>query len=126
MCKNEEELLENWLQRTSEFADGIIVIDDGSTDNRFKMLQSHKKVIRIITHEPGRPQEARKNRDKLFDAVREYYGEWAIILDIDEIMVVRLAGNLETTWALGYKRILEFPYVFNHAKPNQVVTYLNA
>ena len=95
MCKNEEELLENWLQRTSEFADGIIVIDDGSTDNSFKMLQSNKKVIRIIKHEPGGPMEARKNRNKLFDAVREFSGEWAIILDIDEIMDVRLAGNLD-------------------------------
>ena len=64
MCKNEEELLENWLQRTSEFADGIIVIDDGTTDNSFKMLQSNKKVIRIIKHEPGGPMEARKNRNK--------------------------------------------------------------
>jgi len=95
MCKNEEELLENWLQRTSEFADGIIVIDDGSTDNSFKMLQSNKKVIRIIKHEPGGPLEDRKNRNKLFDAVREFSGEWAIILDIDEIMDVRLAGNLD-------------------------------
>tara|TARA_B100000029_G_scaffold306778_1_gene299603 strand:+ start:4397 stop:5203 length:807 start_codon:yes stop_codon:yes gene_type:complete len=95
MCKNEEAILEKWLQRTSEFSDGIIVIDDGSTDNSFKMLKANKKVKHIIKHEPGGPMEARKSRNKLFDAVREFGGEWTIILDIDEIMDIRLADHLD-------------------------------
>ena len=40
--KNEEWILPTWLERTSQFADGIVALDDGSTDNTLKILRAHK------------------------------------------------------------------------------------
>jgi hypothetical protein len=44
--KNEDWIIERWLQRTGEFADGIIVVDDGSTDRTWALLLALVRRIR--------------------------------------------------------------------------------
>ena len=88
--KNEEWILPIWLKRTSEFADEIIALDDGSTDNTYNLLISHPKVVKVIRNNPGRPFNVLKNRQKLLAEAKNRNADWVIHLDADEIMDIRL------------------------------------
>lgn len=93
--RDEEWIVEHWLQRTSEFADGIIVIDDGSTDNTPRMVEGCRKVIALLRNPNGGIGVTRRNRNLMLQSARTHGAEWVMIIDADEIMDVRLADRIE-------------------------------
>ena len=93
--RNEEWIVERWLQRTSEFADGIIVLDDGSTDRTPEIVQSCSEVIGLLRNPRGGIGVTRENRNRMLEAARAHGAEWVMIIDADEIMDVRLADRLD-------------------------------
>lgn len=88
--KNEEWILPIWLKRTSEFADEIIALDDGSTDNTYKLLKESSKVKTILSNPPNKDFNELQNRKRLLKEARKRNADWVIYLDADEIMDVRL------------------------------------
>ena len=54
-------IIEKWLQRTSEYADAIVMLDDGSTDGTYEILKEHPKVIRLLRNPPGTRPELGRN-----------------------------------------------------------------
>ena len=92
--KNEEWIIECWLKRTSEFADAIIVLDDGSTDATPDVLKAHPKVIKLIQNPPNKPYRMVENRNRLLEAASQFNPEWVFYLDADEIMDARLSNMI--------------------------------
>jgi glycosyltransferase involved in cell wall biosynthesis len=85
--RNAERWLPDWLVAASEWADGVIALDDGSTDASASILGAHPLVRRILRN-PTRPTfegwDDRANRQRLLDAAAEFSPKWVIFLDADE------------------------------------------
>lgn len=83
--RNETRFLQGFLKNVSEQVDGIVALDDGSTDNTFAILNSNPAVLDIIRipsdralwDEPG-------NYQKLVQKAIEYGAEWILSVDADE------------------------------------------
>jgi|GEM_PF-6416556 len=94
--KNEAWILEQWLKRTSEYVDGIIAIDNYSTDGSLEILKSHPLVIRLIERKKPTVWDELTDRNLLLDLARQYRAEWVHIADPDEIMDARLPAQIDT------------------------------
>lgn len=73
---NEEEVLEDCLKSTHDFADEIILVDSGSTDNTVEIAKKYK--ARIIEHVLTSFSEQRNI------GLKEAKGDWVYYLDADE------------------------------------------
>lgn len=93
--RDEERIVEKWLQRTCEFADGIVVLDDGSTDRTSDIVSACPKVIELLRNPQGGMGVTRRSRNRLLKAARAHGAEWLMIIDADEIMDARLADRLD-------------------------------
>ena len=73
---------DEWLRCFEKLADEIVVLDNGSTDGTFELLQVHPKVTDII-----RTEGYNEGRDKnlLYEHVRRRKPDWILWVDIDEI-----------------------------------------
>jgi len=86
--KNEEWILDTFLNCASQWADHIIIADQGSTDRSLEIAQAHPKV-RIIHNDSGNYDEGFRQRLLLAEA-RKIEGQRVILsLDADEI----ISGN---------------------------------
>jgi len=93
--KNEAWILEPWLERTSQFVDGIIALDDGSTDDSVRILKAHPKVLEVIQKPLGGYWTELVDRNRLLDVTRKYSPDWMFLIDPDEIMDARLADRVD-------------------------------
>jgi glycosyltransferase involved in cell wall biosynthesis len=78
-----------YLDSVSRYVDGVIALDDGSTDETTEILQNSPIVLKIL-HNPRRDTYVGwndlQNRMRLLKEA-EYYGpDWIIWLDADEIL----------------------------------------
>ena len=71
------------LDATARFADGIVVLSDGSTDDTVAICQAHPKVLEVRHYD--RPFDERRDRNELIDMAREHGADWIISVDDDEI-----------------------------------------
>jgi len=71
-----------WLACFERLADEIVVLDNGSTDGTYEALLAHPRVVRIV-----RTEGYNEGRDKnlMYDAVRERKPDWCLWIDIDEV-----------------------------------------
>ncbi len=74
--------LNEWLSCYEKIADGIVVVDNGSTDGTFELLKSHPKVIEI-----ERTEGFNEGRDKnlMYKLARKHNPDWCLWVDVDEI-----------------------------------------
>lgn len=91
-AKNVAWIIEKWLQRTAEFADAIVALDDGSTDGTYEILKAHPKMIHLLRNPPGTGWHEVNCHNALLEVARELDPEWVIIIDTDEILDARFAG----------------------------------
>lgn len=94
--KNEEgRVLREWLEHASLWADGIVVLDDGSTDNSREICLEFPKVLEV--HTQHLPRNEGRDRQTLWDLLMKYDPEWCVLLDADEIFedkIVNFFGQL--------------------------------
>jgi len=74
--------LKEWLSCYEKLVDGIVVVDNGSTDGTFELLTNHPSVLSI-----ERTEGFNEGRDKnlMYKLAREHKPDWCLWVDIDEI-----------------------------------------
>jgi glycosyltransferase involved in cell wall biosynthesis len=86
-ARNAAEDLPGYLDSAGHFADGIVALDDGSTDETPELLEASPLVKRLLRR-PRREGYAgwddAANRALLLDAAGELQPDWILFLDADE------------------------------------------
>jgi len=83
-AKNEERYLPGWLENIGGCVDGIVALDDGSSDSTAEILASSPKMLEIIRKSPGTTWNERANQMALLQAGRTHSADWFLCLDADE------------------------------------------
>uniref|UniRef100_A0A6C0I9A4 Glycosyltransferase 2-like domain-containing protein n=1 Tax=viral metagenome TaxID=1070528 RepID=A0A6C0I9A4_9ZZZZ len=102
-CYNEEKNIKEFLENVSTFVDGIIVLDDGSTDNSWNLL-NHEKILLKFKKKRSNFNDL-ENRNLLLHLLQENFIkkgfdiQWIIWLDFDE----RIYGTVEYQLSLRNK-----------------------
>jgi len=92
--KNEELIINDTLNHISQFVDGVIVLDDCSTDKTLEKVIKNNLVIRVLKNRKwikNRIFEETHHRQMLLDVAREYEPKWIFYFDADE----RFEGNIK-------------------------------
>ena len=107
ICKNEEKFVERWFNSAKD-ADGIFVLDTGSTDNSVKKLK--KLGVKVKTKEiiPWRFDDARNESLKMIP--NDY--DLCVCLDLDEVLLPGWYENLKNLYSKDYTRVR---YIYNWA-----------
>jgi glycosyltransferase involved in cell wall biosynthesis len=95
--RNAEADLPGFLASVERFCDGVIALDDGSTDATYDMLAASPLVKQILRNPPRddyRAWDDAANRNRLLAAAAAFSPEWIISLDADERIDAVDAGSL--------------------------------
>ncbi len=85
---NREDLLRECLEALRPAVDGIIALDDGSTDETPRILRQEPKMIEILT-KPAKSLaewDDASNRLMLYETAHAYQPDWLLCVDADEIL----------------------------------------
>ena len=99
ICKNEEKFAERWMNSMSE-ADGIYVLDTGSTDNTVKLLTKLGANVKTEIISPWRFDVARNRSLQLVPDDCDV----CVCTDLDELFEKGWRGKLENAWQKGFCR----------------------
>lgn len=79
---NESERIIDCLRSVEKHCDGIILLDDDSTDDTYRKVQSEKLLIKA--KKQRKEFNDKQNRNILLDIVSFFKAEWIIFIDADE------------------------------------------
>jgi glycosyltransferase involved in cell wall biosynthesis len=85
--RNCAEEIPSYLECVAEFADTVIALEDGSTDDTGALLEASPVVSRVLRNPPRDSYagwDDRANRQALLDAAIEAGAQWVLFLDADE------------------------------------------
>ena len=105
ICKNEEKFVDRWCESIKD-ADGIFVLDTGSTDNTIEKLKEYGVCVKQMEIKPWRFDVARNEALKM---IPEDF-DICISLDLDEIMLDGWKDNILKVWKSDTDRLR---YIYN-------------
>lgn len=98
-ARNSAEDLPGHLDSVGRFADAVVALDDGSTDDTRSILEAHPLVVTVLSN-PRREGYAgwddAANRNRLLEAALELRPSWAMSLDSDELISADDASTLRS------------------------------
>ncbi|KAA3630907.1 MAG: hypothetical protein DWQ08_05545, partial [Proteobacteria bacterium] len=85
-CHNESRFLPGYLDNVAPHVDGIIALDDGSTDDSAETLRRHPKVIELLSNPVTSPHvwHETRNQRRLLEAAGRHGADWLVVVDADE------------------------------------------
>lgn len=111
---NEETFLRLFLERTVTFADEIIIVDGGSTDQSIPIIKSYmdRHNIRLFRNRQGTAYTDEWDESKVRNfMVDQAQGDWIANIDADEIFDDALDSVLFEKLAQTNADVLKFPIV---------------
>ncbi len=105
ICKNEESFVARFV-KSCEKADGIFVLDTGSTDDTVKKLEELGVVVKTEVIKPWRFDIA---RNKSIEMIPKDF-DICICLDLDEVLINGWRDELEKVWQNDTTRLR---YIYN-------------
>jgi glycosyltransferase involved in cell wall biosynthesis len=86
---NEADFLPRWFEGLEGIADGVVVVDDGSSDDTVEVLRSHSLTLDVVAKPRGKRAEVRDRREMTKMAL-DHGADWILFLDADEIFDGRI------------------------------------
>lgn len=108
ICKNEIQFAERWYNSVKE-ADGIILLDTGSTDGTPEYFEQCEKVT--VFRETISPWRFDVARNRSLDHV-PHHADICVCIDLDEVLQAGWRDKIETAWNCGAGR-LKYRYTWN-------------
>lgn len=96
MVKNNDDIIESHVRYHLNILDGMIILDNGSTDDTFKILKLLKSEglhLHIIKDKDREYAQVIKTNQLLLAAVNEFNADIIIPLDADEFIISDRTGN---------------------------------
>lgn len=106
-ARNEERYLRGWLENVAPAVDGIVALDDGSTDGTADILRAHPKLLELQANPAGQPWNEYANQVGLIRAGRRHGAKWFLSLDADERLEERFVTAIRTIVADADTRKLD-------------------
>lgn len=108
ICKNESAFVKRWINSMKE-ADGIFVLDTGSTDNTVELLKAYNATVNVAKVEPWRFDEARNL--SLTYVPKDY--DICVCTDLDEVFEKGWRNELEKNWKIGITTRARYKYTWS-------------
>jgi len=96
MVKNEMDIIESFVRYNTNIFDGMIILDNASTDNTLKilkLLENEGLSIYVLKDEDNEYNQAVKMNQLLLKAVNEFKADIVVPLDSDEFLISSNRGN---------------------------------
>lgn len=85
MVRNEARFLPGMLRNVGPQVDGIVALDDGSTDGSDRLLRESPQLVELLRNPPGRPGwDQPGNYRRVIAAALRHGAQWIIAVDADE------------------------------------------
>ncbi len=100
--RDEIDELPGCLESLAAHTDGVVALDDGSTDGSAEWLAARREVLELIRIPADRPRwDEPRNRRLLVEAACRHGAEWIIALDADERLELHFRERAERVIARG-------------------------
>lgn len=97
ILRNESLVLQDTLDSMAQIVDGIVVLDDASTDNSVDICLKHPSVLNVVLNtewisglKGERYIQESIHRQKILEVGRRYHPKWFLYMDADE----RIDGDI--------------------------------
>lgn len=94
--RDEERYIKGWLENIAPAVDGIVALDDGSTDETLSIIAAHAKTLEVIRRPSGKEWDEYINQVSLIKAGRRHGADWFLCLDADERIEIRLSNDIRS------------------------------
>src|SRR4051794_26929340 len=84
--RDETRFLPGFFRNVAPHVDGIVALDDGSTDGSAALAEAEPSVVELLRVAPGAQEdnEDATNRRALIEAAWQHQPDWLLGLDADE------------------------------------------
>jgi hypothetical protein len=95
--RDEMRFLPGWFANVSPQVDGIVALDDGSTDGSAELVRGQLKVLEVLAaaRGPFEPWDCGENRRRLYHAAGRHGAGWILGLDADERLAKSFRARAE-------------------------------